>query len=325
MHTPKKVFCENCRTDVEYTVESVSMNGSIKNEHYQYSGKEAHCVNCGALLYVPEINDFNLESIYEGYRRRHQLISLAQVREIPKKYAIGKRPLSLLLGWGEQTLTRYCEGDVPTKQYSDILQRIYNDPQFYSDLLERNKERLKSAHSYEKSRKAVEALKACHTNNPNSKINFVMQYMLNQCGDITPLALQKALYYIQGFYYAFYKKFIFEEDCRAEVYGPVYKDIYHSYRDYQFDPAKEPIPFDPSSFSRSEKEMIDSVIDGVCCYSGKVLEQFTQKEKPWCATEASHIIEKEMIGDYFYTVKAKYNMVNPGDIKAYTQDRFLYG
>lgn len=310
---------------MEYTVETVDMKGSIKNETYHYPGKEAHCANCGALLYVPEINDCNLEAIYDGYRKRHQLISLAHVREIPKKYAIGKRPLSLLLGWGEQTLTRYCDGDVPTKQYSDILQRIYNEPQFYSELLEVNKERLKSTHSYEKSRKAVDALIALHSSHPDSKINFAMQYMLQQCEDVTPLALQKALYYIQGFYYAFYKKFIFDDDCRAEVYGPIYKELYHCYRSYRFDPTKKPTAFDTSSFSDSEKEMIDSVIDGVCCYSGKILEQFTKKESPWRSTEESCVIEKAIIGEYFNTVKAKYNMVNPSDIKAYTRDMFLYG
>ena len=29
------------------------------------------------------------------------------------------------------------------------------------------------------------------------------------------IALQKALYYIQGFYYAFYKEFLFAENCQA--------------------------------------------------------------------------------------------------------------
>ena len=47
----------------------------------------------------------------------------------------------------------------------------------------------------------------------DSKINTVIQYLLNQCEDITPLALQKALYYIQGFYFAFFQTFLFTEDC----------------------------------------------------------------------------------------------------------------
>ena len=99
-----------------------------------------------------------------------------------------------------------------------MLFRIYREPQFYAELLEANKENLPSQHAYEKSRRAVDALLSLD-NQTDSKINTVIQYLLSQCEDITPLALQKALYYIQGFYYAFYKSFLFVEDCQAWVHG----------------------------------------------------------------------------------------------------------
>ena len=248
---------------------------------------------------------------------------------IPEKYDIGKRPLSLLLGWGELTFSRYCDGDIPTRQYSDILQRIYNEPQFYSELLEANKANLKSQRTYEKTRRAVDALLSVNAP-PNSKINTVIQYLLYQCEDITPLALQKALYYIQGFHFAFYRTFLFPEDCQAWTHGPVYRDIYFRYRDYRFDPIEKTTTFDTSVFSASEKAICDSVINNLCCYSGKILERFTHNEAPWLTTRgdlpdsapSDRIIEKSVIGTYFDAVKAKYNMVNPRDIKAYAQDMF---
>ncbi|MDE7297289.1 MAG: DUF4065 domain-containing protein [Lachnospiraceae bacterium] len=326
----KKAFCEECRKDVSYTVSSVQMTGNIKDKKYIYAGEEAHCADCGAPVYVPEISDANLRALYDVYRKENGIISLDMIFAIPEKYAIGKRPLSLLLGWGEQTFSRYCDGDIPTKQYSDILIRIYNDPLFYSELLESNRGKLKSALSYEKSRKAVNALLAGDSVK-NSKINTVIQYLLNQCEDITPLALQKALYYIQGFYYAFYKTFLFSEDCQAWVHGPVYKDIYFRYRDYHFDPIEKTALFDANIFSSGEKAIYDSVINNLCCYSGKVLEHFTHNENPWLATRGNlpitapsdKIIKKSLIGDYFCAVKKKYNMMNPGDIRAYSQDMFL--
>lgn len=84
-------------------------------------------------------------------------------------------------------------------------------------------------------------------------------------------------------------------------------------------------------FSSGEKAIYDSVINNICCYSGKVLERFTHNEAPWLTARgdlsitapSDRIIEKSLIGDYFSTVKAKYNMVNPSDIKEYTQDMFL--
>ena len=325
----EKTFCEECRTDVEYTTASVPMTGTIKGKEYHYTGTEARCADCGNLVFVPEISDDNLRSLYNVFREENGIVSLDVICAIPEKYDIGKRPLSLLLGWGELTFSRYCDGDIPTRQYSDILQRIYNEPQFYSELLEANKANLKSQRTYEKTRRAVDALLSVGVPS-NSKINTVIQYLLYQCEDITPLALQKALYYIQGFHFAFYRTFLFPEDCQAWTHGPVYRDIYFRYRDYRFDPIEKTTTFDTSVFSASEKAICDSVINNICCYSGKILECFTHNEAPWLTTRgdlpdsapSDRIIEKSVIGAYFDAVKAKYSMVNPRDIKDYAQDMF---
>ena len=326
----QKAFCEECRKDNEYKVISIPMTGSIRNAEYSYIGKEAHCAECGAPVFIPELMDANLQALYDVYRQLNGIISLEKIREIPKKYDIGKRPLSLLLGWGEQTFSRYYDGDMPTKQYSDILIRICDDPFFYAELLEANKSRLKSALTYEKSRRAVDALTAADADK-NSKIDMVVRYLLHMCEDVTPLALQKALYYIQGFYYAFYRVFLFSEDCQAWVHGPVYKEIYLRYREYRFDPIEKTGDFDTASFSSGEKAVYDSVINNLCCYSGKVLERFVHNETPWLTARGDllitdptdRIIEKKLIGEYFCKVKEKYNMVNPGDIREYAQDMFF--
>ena len=251
---------------------------------------------------------------------------------IPKKYAIGKRPLSLLLGWGEQTFSRYCDGDIPTKQYSDILTKIYNDPIYYAEILETGKTYLKSKVAYERSKKATDALIYTNNNKTNytTKIDMAINYLLNQCEDITPLALQKALYYIQGFYYAFFKSFLFSENCEAWIHGPVYKDIYFRYSNYHFDPIKENVFFDTSILTAFEKAIFDSVINNLCCYSGKILEYFTHNETPWLeargdlplSAPSNRIISQESIGSYFSEIKETYGMMNPNDICVYAKDMF---
>lgn len=122
------------------------------------------------------------------------------------------------------------------------------------------------------------------TESTKTKIDLVIEYLLSKCEDITPLALQKALYSVQGFYYVFYKEFLFSEECEAWVHGPVYRDINFRYRDYRFDPIEGNDEFDDTVFSSSEKAILDSVIKNVCCYSGKVLKKFTHSETPWLAT-----------------------------------------
>lgn len=323
------VFCPECREDVEFIVVDKKMMAKLKDVEYIYDGKMAYCPKCNSELYEGEINDFNLKSLYDKYREENGIISLEKILEISSKYNIGKRPLSLLLGWGEHTFSRYCDGDIPTKQYSEILTKIYDEPKFYNEILEKNKNNLKSEGTYRKSKLAVKKLLE-NTVDFHSKINIVIEYLLSECEDITPLALQKSLYYIQGFYYAFYDAFLFSEECQAWVHGPVYPEIYSRYKNYKFDPIKPIKKMDNTVFSLPEREVLKSVIKYICCYSGKVLEKFTHSEEPWLSTRgnltstesSNKIITKEIIGKYFKEIKERYEMDTPDDIKKYAQIMF---
>jgi predicted transcriptional regulator len=85
-------------------------------------------------------------------------ITKEQISDILTKYDIGKSPLSLLLGWGEKTLTRYCDGkSEPSKSYVEMLQRISDEPDYYLSLLESNKDKISSV-AYKKSQEAAQEL-----------------------------------------------------------------------------------------------------------------------------------------------------------------------
>ena len=325
----KLTFCEECREDVQYDILPVDLKGTLKGQEYEYTGEKAVCSLCEGEVYVAEIEDWNLKALYDVYRLENSIISLEKIKQLPQKYDIGKRPLSLLLGWGEMTFTRYFDGDMPTKQYSEMLERVYNEPSYYESILEKNKGNLKSLSAYEKSKRKVEELLG-ERHVAESKLDLIIHYILHQCEDITPLALQKALYYIQGFYHAFEGDFIIEENCEAWLHGPVFRNVYNRYSSYRFDPIERVEEFDISVFTTAEKTIIDSVIKNFCCYSGKTLEAFTHMEEPWLRTRGglpaqSHsdrIIEKELIGQYFKALKDKYNMLTPSDIECYSVERF---
>lgn len=324
------VFCPECRQDVKYSVKENTESAELKGEAYEFTSYTAYCEKCGGEVYVAELEDANLQALYDEYRRKNDIIPLRDIRAIPEKYNIGKRPLSLLLGWGEQTFSRYYGGDMPSKQYSEILKKIYTDPSYYLSLLEKSKDNLKSDKAYKKSKAATEELLNVPAAPQRSKIDLVVDYLLSQCRDITPLALQKALYYAQGFFFAFYRTFLFAEDCEAWVHGPVYRDIYRCYSNYRFDPIDSIDEFDVSLLSGEEKLLLDSIIRHICCYSGKILESFTHTETPWVSARAglpadassNRIISKQAIGEYFTSVKEKYRMLTPANIKDYAQNMF---
>jgi uncharacterized phage-associated protein len=303
--------------------------GCIKDKEYSYYGQEARCDDCGLDIHVPEVRDSNLRALYDVYRREHGIISLCKICDLPHKYGIAKRPLSLLLGWGELTYSRYVDGKVPAKQYSDELERLYSSPEYYLAKLERNKNLISDV-AYRKSRQAVDAILYMGMDR-NEKINIMAAYILHKCEDITALALQKTLYYAQGFYHAFYGDFLFADDCEAWVHGPAYRGVYGKYKEYRFEPIKETSHFDESILSEQEISVLNCVIKYFCCYSGKVLEDMTHTESPWLETRgalqpsalSNRIIEKDIISAYFDKIKAKYQMITPVDIGAYARDKFM--
>lgn len=323
-----RAFCEECRDEVDVLIDYKNLENTYKGKIYKYVGKVAYCKNCSSEVYISELEDYNLKSLYDVYRKENDIVSQEIILEIPKKYNIGKRPLSLLLGWGELTYTRYCDGDLPTKKYSDLLKNIYEDPIFYLNNLENNKSVLSDI-TYKKTKESVLDLLSEKTNE-NTKIYLVANYLIENCKDITHLSLQKALYYIQGFFYAFNGTFLFDEDCEAWVHGPVYRVIYDKYKNYIYDPLENEQTLEVDSFNSLEKVVLESVVKNICCYSGKILEEFTHSEIPWIETrgilertdKTNAVIKKELISEYFLNVKIKYNMLTPNNIEDYTNHLF---
>ena len=83
-----------------------------------------------------------------------EIISAEQIKELLQRYAIGKKPLAALLGWGATTVMRYTEGVCPAPEFSATLLRLYEEPLLFLELLEENKDKLTPV-AYKKSKNAV--------------------------------------------------------------------------------------------------------------------------------------------------------------------------
>ncbi|PKM79247.1 MAG: hypothetical protein CVU88_06785 [Firmicutes bacterium HGW-Firmicutes-13] len=325
-------FCEKCHEMVEYSIKEEKKSKNIKGKNIEYIGKEAYCEECQSEIFVSEIRDYNLEMLDKAYRENEGLVTVSEMEQILEKYDVGKRPLSLLLGWGEGTLTRYLDGDMPTKQYSDTLKKILVDSTYFNEILEQNKDDI-SPVAY---RRIVNALENSEplfitASENEDRIESVVKYLLINSLEITPLALQKLLYISQGFYKAFTGDYLFQDDCEAWVHGPVYRKIYYKYKDYGYNPIEEKdFEYGEIKLTTVEKELLDSIIRYFGCYSGKVLEKMTHTEEPWRTARkglgdhegSGRIIDKELISKYFNEIKSKYDMLNISDIKDYSTDLF---
>ncbi len=324
-------FCSSCRDEVQYEVKEGKKTKVIKGIEISYDFKEAFCKDCGEQLLIKELRDENLTNMNNAYREVTNTISTDEILEILGKYNIGKRPLSIILGWGETTLTRFLDGDIPSKAYSDLLKKISADRDFFLELLEENEDKITPIafkKCYEKT-KEIDTMIQFSDN--LSKIESVANYIIEKSSEITPLALQKLIYYSQAFFRVFFNKFMFEDDCQAWIHGPVYTEIYHKYKKHGYNPIDESLEsFNHYDLSEIEIEVINSVLGNFGCYSGKILEKMTHIEMPWLETRgnlkhnevSSKNIDKKLIAKYFEEIKNKYNMRNLGDIRNYSSELF---
>lgn len=126
---------------------------------------------------------------------------------------------------------------------------------------------------------------------------------------ITPLKLQKILYYAQGYYLAINDNELFPEEFEAWGHGPVNEKIYNKYKDcgYQSIPAPN---YEIKSFSNELIDFLTDIWETFGIYDGKYLEQQTHKEEPWIKARIGYepgercneIITKESMKVFFKKV-----------------------
>ncbi len=258
-----------------------------------------------------------------------RIIQIDEIEEILEKYNIGKKPLALVLGWGEVTIIRYLEGQIPDQFHSDILLKIKDDYHEFLKYLEKNKEFITNL-AYKKVIGKISELKL---EEDQSKIYLIVKHIIAKMEDITPLALQKILYYIEGFSLALLDNDLLNSDCEAWVHGPVYHEIYDrfSYYSYHIIEKEEFYSYLVlDNIDNDEQKLIDKIIQCFGCYSGKILESMTHQTIPWIearknasADEMSNqIISKDKMQEYFKDICEEYHISTIDDISKYSKKIF---
>ena len=329
MQTPT-TFCTECRTETNYKIQYVTCKKIIREKEYEFYILEAHCAQCDAPVTVPGLLDINAQEIDLQYREAEGIVTIKEISDFMEVYKLGKAPLSLALGFGEITITRYLAGQVPSKEYSDVIRKALESPQFMMEKLNENKDKIGEA-AYKKAMRAAKELQPLYS--LSEKLLLTVSYIFYLAEEITPLALQKMLYYIQGVYMQLFHKELFTEDCVAWVHGPVYKDVYEVFRNFKYNPIEDNrfslLQNRFRKLSREEKIAIELVVDSFGMYSGKALEEITHTEAPWkeartyCLPQkrSNVVISKESIRNYFSEVAKQFEINSVAGLRAYIDSR----
>lgn len=119
-------MCGHCSKRVTTRVERRGEVLPVRGENVEVEADVAVCVECGEDVFVEELDDRTLKAAFAEYRRRHGLLAPEEIVAIRKRYELGQRPFSLLLGWGEVTLHRYESGSLQDDAHDAQLRMTEN-------------------------------------------------------------------------------------------------------------------------------------------------------------------------------------------------------
>lgn len=330
MSEQKTQFCIECREETPYRIQRVLSKEYIRDKEYVFEVSEAVCEKCGGVVNVHGLIDSNVQEIDRQYRLQEGIVSVKDICNLMEVYKIGKAPLSLALGFGEITITRYLAGQVPSREYSDVIQKALESPFFMMKKLDENREKIGET-AYKKAMTAAKELTPLFS--LSEKMILTISYIFKTAGEITPLALQKILYYIQGIYMIQFHEELFHEECQAWAHGPVYKEVYDVFKNFKYNPIEDTrfamLQNRFHELSEDEKHVIDLVVNSFGMYSGKTLECITHEEKPWkdarlaCLPDerSQELITKDAIKAYFAELSKKYELNTVNGIKVYINSR----
>lgn len=322
-------FCTVCRKETEYTLKKRNITKMIKDIPYTFSITVAVCNECGEEMSIPGLMDKNIREVDEQYRAYEGIVSVDDIEKLMKLYKIGKAPLSLALGFGEVTIARYLSGQIPSKEYSDIIKKALTSPVYMKNKLRENQGKIASA-AYKKAWEAATQMEALFS--VSDKMLRVISYLFEKLEEVTPLMLQKMLYFVQGISYAVNHRPMFPENCQAWVHGPVYPEVYDMFRDFKYNPIEDArfaiFEGKDHELTGEERRVIDLVVKTFGKYGGKVLERITHRELPWNLARKGYAdtipscepISKETIEAYYTEENDKYDFSTEDGLRAYIRD-----
>ena len=323
----KELLCSKCRKRVSYHIFKRPAKTIIKDIEIKYEEYYGICDECKTEIFIPGLDDRNEEVIEDEFRKKKELISISDIKKILEKYNVEKRPLSKLLGFGELTITRYIDGQLPSAKYSDILFEVLRDEQKMKEYIEANKEEVSTVAV----NKVIRAIEKCETEKKyDNSAEKIALYIISSGREITNLLLQKVLYYVKAISEIFEGESIILEPCEAWKFGPVFPSVYEKYREY----GKQEIEINLSKeyvnelLSEKEKQVTDYVMNTFGIYNAWFLKDLTHLEEPWIAARkglseddaSRNQMDEEIISSYFAKINKKYNLKTIVGVEAYIND-----
>lgn len=128
----------NCEAHIVQEHRTVKFRG----DEYAYVYSCYECEQTKERFTTTEMDEENVQQVYRQYRKKYGIPCGEEVAELKDKYGVSAARLGLILGFGENQISNYIDGEVPNKANGKTLSAI-KDPRVFIRFVELAKEQLK--------------------------------------------------------------------------------------------------------------------------------------------------------------------------------------
>lgn len=126
---------------------------------------------------------------------------------------------------------------------------------------------------------------------------IVHQFSRQSPDGITPMKLQKLLYYIKVWTLVAGHQFV-QATFEHWDHGPVDRQVYNHYKSYKSNTIA-PSNFNDPNISEVEKKLVDFIVENYISFDAFTLSVMTHTEEPWKKTQKNELISDELIISYY--------------------------
>ncbi len=129
----------------EVSTVKVRESNTFKGQVVEYDAIYEYCDVADEYITTEDMIRRNDISFKDAYRRLLGLLTSKDISVIREKYGISQSDLSILLGLGAKTITRYEGSQVQDAGYDVMLRKLNEDPEWFLSLLNSAREKFASS------------------------------------------------------------------------------------------------------------------------------------------------------------------------------------
>lgn len=125
-------------TDKEMELKSRQEVISFRKEEIPYTHFYYYCADSGEQFTTTELDELNLNQVYNEYRDRHKIPYTREIIRLREKLGLPATKMSLILGFGTNGYRNYEKGEVPSQAHANLLRLVLKNIAALRDLVSQN-------------------------------------------------------------------------------------------------------------------------------------------------------------------------------------------